>query len=240
MAPSRRLFDLAVTLLLATPALVLGVVVAAAVFIDSPGPVFYRSPRIGRDGKPFRMLKFRKMRHLAHGPSISGRLDSRFTPLGRFLATVRLDELPQLWHVLKGEMRLVGPRPELESFVREQWESYQRILTVPPGLTGPTQLVFADEGALLASAADREELYRRELLPAKVRLDLQYVESNSLRNDLSLIARTCVLPLVKTGYRLGAHFAATPRQRATAVGLATVAFGVLLALGLFTAEAGTP
>jgi lipopolysaccharide/colanic/teichoic acid biosynthesis glycosyltransferase len=240
MAPSRRLFDLAVTLLLAVPALVLGVVVAVAVFIDSPGPVFYRSPRIGLDGEPFRMLKFRKMRHLADGPSISGRLDSRFTPLGRFLAMVRLDELPQLWHVLTGEMRLVGPRPELESFVREQWQSYERILTVPPGLTGPTQLAFADEGALLASAADREELYRRELLPAKVRLDLQYVESNSLRNDLSLIARTCVLPLVKTGYRVAAHFGASPRQRATAVGLATVTFGVLLMLGLFTAEAGTP
>ena len=132
-------------------------------------------------------------------------------------------------------MRLVGPRPELEDFVHEQWESYERILTVPPGLTGPTQLVFADEGSLLASADDREELYRRELLPAKVRLDLQYVESNSL-----LIARTCVLPIVKTGYRIAARLGADPQQRAAAVRLATVAVGVLVLLGLFTAEAGTP
>ena len=97
------------------------------------------------------MLKFRTMQHLAGGPLISSKLDQRFTPVGRFLALTRLDELPQLWNVLRGEMRMVGPRPELEEFVREQSESYERILTVPPGLTGPTQLVFADEGALLAA-----------------------------------------------------------------------------------------
>jgi lipopolysaccharide/colanic/teichoic acid biosynthesis glycosyltransferase len=238
--PSRRIFDLLVTLVLLVPALVVGALVATAIFIDSPGPIFYRSRRIGFGGKPFWMLKFRTMRHRSGGPLISSKLDMRFTPFGRFLAIVRLDELAQLWNVLRGEMRLVGPRPELEDFVHEQWESYRRILTVPPGLTGPTQLVFADEGALLASAEDREELYRRELLPAKVRLDLQYVESNSLLSDLSLIARTCVLPIVKTGYRIAARLGADPQQRAAAVRLATVAVGVLILLGLFTAEAGTP
>ena len=240
MLLSRRIFDLAVTLVLLVPALLLGALVALAVFIDSPGPVFYRSRRIGFGGKPFWMLKFRTMRHRSGGPLISSKLDMRFTPFGRFLAIVRLDELPQLWNVLKGEMRLVGPRPELEDFVQAQWQSYERILTVPPGLTGPTQLAFADEGSLLASAEDREELYRRELLPAKVRLDLQYVESNSLWSDLSLIFRTCFLPLVKTAYRVAARLGADPRQRAAAVRLATVALGVLVMLGLFTAEAGTP
>jgi lipopolysaccharide/colanic/teichoic acid biosynthesis glycosyltransferase len=238
--PSRqRVFDVVVVIVLLVPALLVGLLVALAVLIDSPGPVLYRSRRIGRDGIPFWMLKFRTMRHLAGGPLISSRTDVRFTPVGRFLALTRLDELPQLWNVLRGQMRLVGPRPELEEFVEEQRASYERILTVPPGLTGPTQLVFADEGALLAAVEDRERVYRSEILPGKVRLDLEYVESNNLLRDLSLIARTCVLPLVKTGYRIAARLGAGPAERAMAVRLATVAIGVILVLGLFTAEAGT-
>jgi lipopolysaccharide/colanic/teichoic acid biosynthesis glycosyltransferase len=229
----------AVVLVLLVPAFVVGLFVALAVLIDSPGPVLYRSRRIGRDGVPFWMLKFRTMRHLAGGPLISSRTDVRFTPVGRFLALTRLDELPQLWNVLRGQMRLVGPRPELEEFVEEQRASYERILTVPPGLTGPTQLVFADEGALLAAVEDRERVYRSEILPGKVRLDLEYVASHNLARDLSLIARTCVLPLVKTGYRIAARLGAGPAERAMAVRLATVALGVIIVLGLFTAEAGT-
>jgi len=236
----QRTFDLVLAVLVMPPALVLGVLTAIAVFLDSPGPIFYRSRRIGRDGVPFWMFKFRTMRHLAGGPLISSKMDHRFTPVGRFLAITRLDELPQLWNVIRGEMRMVGPRPELEEFVREQSESYERILTVPPGLTGPTQLVFADEGALLAATEDREELYRREILPAKVRLDLAYVESHSIRGDLSAVLRTCLLPAVKTGYRIAAHFGAGPSQRALAVKLATLAIGAVLVLGLFTAEAATP
>ena len=141
---------------------------------------------------------------------------------------------------MRGEMRMVGPRPELEEFVREQRESYERILTVPPGLTGPTQLVFADEGALLAAAEDREALYRTEILPAKVRLDLAYVEHHTLRGDLSAVLRTCMLPAVKTGYRIAARFGAGPAQRAAAVRFAIVAMAALLLLGLFAVEAGSP
>jgi lipopolysaccharide/colanic/teichoic acid biosynthesis glycosyltransferase len=238
--PSRqRVFDVVIVLVLLVPALLVGLLVALAVLIDSPGPVLYRSRRIGRDGVPFWMLKFRTMRHLAGGPLISSRTDIRFTPVGRFLALTRLDELPQLWNVLRGQMRLVGPRPELEEFVQEQRQSYERILTVPPGLTGPTQLVFADEGSLLAAVEDRERVYRSEILPGKVRLDLEYVESHNLARDLSLIARTCVLPLVKTGYRVAARLGAGPRERAMAVRLATVVLGLIIVLGLFTAEAGT-
>jgi lipopolysaccharide/colanic/teichoic acid biosynthesis glycosyltransferase len=238
--PSRlRLFDVVVVLILLLPATAVGLLIALAVLIDSPGPVLYRSRRIGRDGVPFWMLKFRTMRNLAGGPLISSRTDVRFTPVGRFLALTRLDELPQLWNVLRGEMRLVGPRPELEEFVSEQRESYERILTVPPGLTGPTQLVFADEGSLLASVEDRERVYRSEILPGKVRLDLEYVRSHSLARDLSVILRTCLLPFVKTGYRIAARLGAGPAQRAAAVRLVTLAIAVILLLGLFTAEAGT-
>ena len=236
----QRSFDLVCAALVLVPAVLLGLVVSIAVLVDSPGPVFYRSRRIGSGGTPFWMFKFRTRRHLAGGPLVSSKLDPRFTPVGRFLALTRLDELPQLWNVLRGEMRMVGPRPELEDFVREQSESYERILTVPPGLTGPTQLAFADEGALLASAEDREALYRTEILPAKVRLDLAYVDNHSLRGDLSAVLRTCFLPLVKTGYRIAARLGAGPAQRAIAVRVATVALGVVILLGLFTAEAGSP
>ena len=238
--PSRqRLFDVVVVIVLLPPAILVGLVVALAVLVDSPGPVLFRSRRIGRDGVPFWMIKFRTMRHLAGGPLVSSRMDSRFTPVGRFLALTRLDELPQLWNVLRGQMRLVGPRPELEEFVHEQRESYERILTVPPGLTGPTQLVFADEGTLLASVDDRDRVYRSEILPGKVRLDLEYVDSHSLGRDLSVIARTCVLPLVKTGYRIAARLGAGPAQRAAAVRVGTMVLALIVLLGLFTAEAGT-
>jgi lipopolysaccharide/colanic/teichoic acid biosynthesis glycosyltransferase len=236
----QRVFDLGFAILLLVPALLLGILVAVAVLLDSPGPVLYRSRRIGRDGVPFWMLKFRTMKHLAGGPLVSSKQDQRFTPVGRFLALTRLDELPQLWNVLQGEMRMVGPRPELEEFVQEQRESYERILTVPPGLTGPTQLVFADEGALLAAAEDREALYRDEILPAKVRLDLAYVENHTVWGDLSAVLRTCLLPIVKTGYRVAARFGAGPAARAMAVRFAGIALGGTLLLGLFLAEAGAP
>jgi lipopolysaccharide/colanic/teichoic acid biosynthesis glycosyltransferase len=233
---TRRAFDLAVTVVLLPPALLVGLAVALAVFIDSPGPVFYQSRRIGFGGVPFQMLKFRTMRHLSAGPPLTSRGDERQTPFGRFLASTRLDELPQLWNVLKGEMRLVGPRPELEEFVSEQRESYEQILLVPPGLTGATQLAFADEGALLASSEDRELLYRSQILPAKVRLDLEYVESNSLAGDLSLIARTCLLPAVKVGYRLGAALGASPRGRVAIARLVIAALAGFAVFGLYMVE----
>jgi lipopolysaccharide/colanic/teichoic acid biosynthesis glycosyltransferase len=235
----QRTFDLVFAVVLLAPAALVGILVATAVLIDSPGPVLYRSRRIGRDGVPFWMLKFRTMKHLAGGPLVSSKTDQRFTPVGRYLALTRLDELPQLWNVLRGEMRMVGPRPELEEFVREQRESYERILTVPPGLTGPTQLVFADEGALLAAVEDREAHYRTEILPAKVRLDLEYVERHTFWGDLSAVLRTCLLPVVKTGYRIAARFGASPAQRVIAVRLAAVVLAAGAVLGLFVAEAGS-
>src|SRR5215216_4633995 len=116
----------------------LALLVAVAVAVDSPGPILYRSPRVGRVGRRFEMLKFRTMRHGASGPSVSTEGDERYTPFGRLLATMRLDELPQAWNVVRGQMRLVGPRPEVESYVLDQAAAYRRILAVPPGLTGLT------------------------------------------------------------------------------------------------------
>jgi len=180
-----------VVLPLAIPAsLVLGLAVA----LDSPGPILYRAIRVGRDGRRFRMFKFRTMRRGAAGPGVSSEEDGRYTPIGRLLAAARLDELPQLWHVLRGEMRLVGPRPEAEEFVAAQDVSYRRILSLPPGITGPTQLVFADEGRLLARSRDPERAYREDLLPRKVQLDLDYVADNSRLRDLALLVRTWGVP----------------------------------------------
>ena len=116
--PPLRALDLTLVVLMLPFALVVGAVIALAVQLDSPGPVLYRSRRVGRGGRTFSMLKFRTMVRDAAGPPLSARADERYTPLGRTLAYSRLDELPQLWNVLRGEMRLVGPRPELEDFVR--------------------------------------------------------------------------------------------------------------------------
>src|SRR3954468_8860839 len=145
-----RALDLAIVVLATPLVLLLGGVIALAVWLDSPGPVLYRSRRIGKGGRPFDMLKFRTMIKDAAGPPLSARGDDRYTPLGRTLAYSRLDELPQLINVLRGDMRLVGPRPELEDFVRDFPDEYERILSVPPGLTGPSQLEYAWEGDVLA------------------------------------------------------------------------------------------
>lgn len=233
-AALRRAFDVGVALLLAPFALAAGVVIALAVLLDSPGPVLYRSLRIGQGGAPFEMLKFRTMRHRAGGPPLTAHDDERQTPLGRFLARARLDELPQLWNVLKGDMRLVGPRPEVEEFVRDQRDSYRHILAVPPGLTGPTQLAFADEGALLAAAADCELLYRSEILPVKVRLDLEYVESSTLAGDLRVVAMTCMLPFVRAGRALRPGGDQPERAISTVAAVA----GAVALFSLFVAEAG--
>jgi lipopolysaccharide/colanic/teichoic acid biosynthesis glycosyltransferase len=230
---TRRVFDLVVTVLLLPAALLVAVPIAIAVAIDSPGPILYRSERVGRGGIPFEMLKFRTMRHLSIGPPVTVHGDERQTPFGRFLASLRLDELPQLWNVLKGDMRLVGPRPEVEQFVRDEAEGYRRILTVRPGLTGPTQLAYAGETAMLASAADRELVYRTDILPDKVRLDLEYVESSTLLGDVRVIALTCVLPLLRAGRALSAD-----GRGARGVAAVVAAAGPVAVFGLFAVGAG--
>src|SRR5262249_3441588 len=123
--------------------------VAVAVKLDSPGPVFFRCRRIGLRGRPFEVLKFRKMRVDASGPPLTAPDDARFTRIGAFLARRKLDELPQLWNVLKGEMSLVGPRPEDPEFVALRATDFKRILKVRPGMTGLSQLAFARESDIL-------------------------------------------------------------------------------------------
>lgn len=215
-----RAFDLAVLLLFSPLLLVVGIAIAVAIFVDSPGSVIFRSTRIGRDGRPFAMLKFRKMRTGATGGSLTLTNDDRFTPIGRFLTATRLDELPQVWNVIRGEMRLVGPRPELACFVSEFASQYREILTVTPGITGVSQLEFLDETALF-DGRDPHAAYCEHVLPHKIKLDLAYVRTRSLRSDLLILARTAVMPLV-VARRAARSRTSHLRDWASAAGLAAI------------------
>jgi lipopolysaccharide/colanic/teichoic acid biosynthesis glycosyltransferase len=184
------LFDFGVGLLLLLIVAPVLLLIAIAVKVDSRGPVFFRARRVGHRGTELQMLKFRKMREDADGPPLTTASDSRFTRVGRFLAVTKLDELPQLWNVVKGEMSLVGPRPEDESFVAMHG-SYARILQAKPGITGLSQLAFAKEAQVLRGG-DVIDDYVDRLLPAKMGLDEFYVANRSLGLDVRILRWTAV------------------------------------------------
>jgi lipopolysaccharide/colanic/teichoic acid biosynthesis glycosyltransferase len=169
---------------------------ALAIKLDSAGPVFYRCARVGRFGSDLWMLKFRKMRHNAGGAALTVSSDERFTRIGRFLAGSKLDEIPQLWNVLRGEMSLVGPRPEDRTFVSLCSSDYARILEVRPGITGLCQLAFAREGEIL-DPTNRLRDYVGRLLPQKVKLDQLYVATRSFRGDMGILAWTFVTVIAR-------------------------------------------
>ena len=164
-------------------------VIALLVVLDSPGPVFYRAERTGFRGRPLRMLKFRKMRSDARGLALTLTGDERLTRLGTWLVRTKLDELPQLWHVLRGEMSLVGPRPESPCHVDRVRLDYQEILDVRPGLTGYSQLAFAEEGRIL-DRKDPQGHYCNALLPQKVALDRLYASRFGTRRDFKIMIAT--------------------------------------------------
>lgn len=188
---AKRVLDLVVSALLLTVFLPLVLVVAAVIKLDSRGPVFFRCRRVGFGGGDLRMLKFRKMRHAAAGTALTLADDGRFTRVGKWLAKSKLDELPQLWNVLKGEMSLVGPRPEDPKFVELQRVEYDTILTVKPGITGLCQLAFAKEGEIL-DPEDRVADYVNRLLPQKAALDKVYAQRRSLLLDLKILIWTSI------------------------------------------------
>ena len=165
--------------------------VAALIKCDSRGPIFYAGDRIGQHGRPFKILKFRSMAVDAdrRGPPITHRDDPRITRIGAFLRRAKLDELPQLWNVLKGEMSLVGPRPETPSYVALYTPEQQRVLEVRPGITGLTQLSYRDEEKHL-SPDSWERDYVSVLMPQKLALDLEYARKQSFALDVQILART--------------------------------------------------
>jgi lipopolysaccharide/colanic/teichoic acid biosynthesis glycosyltransferase len=236
-----RLLDVTLCLLALPVLLPLYALIAVATFLDSPGPVLYRSQRIGLGGRPFQMLKFRSMRHGIAGPSISSAADERFTPIGRWLRRHRLDELPQVINVLRGDMGLVGPRPEVAEFVAAYPQDYARILCVLPGITGPTQLAYADEEQLLADAPDVVAFYRDHVLPAKIASDLEYVERHSVRGDVVVLWRTLMLALPRLRAR-AVPVALSHAHSASAVTSPVIVSVVTVALmltGLFAVNAAT-
>ena len=188
---TKRLFDLlgaTVALLLLAPLLL---VVAAAIKLDSPGPVFFRQQRVGRGGVPFRIHKFRTMRDGALGLQLTVGDDPRITRVGRWLRRTRIDELPQFIDVLQGTMSLVGPRPEVPRYVEHYPPALrERVLSVRPGITDPVSLAYADEGERLARAADPEREYVEVLLPRKLQAAAAYAERATLWTDLGVLLRS--------------------------------------------------
>lgn len=165
--------------------------IAAAIAHDSPGPVFFRQERVGRGGAPFRIHKFRTMTDGAGGAGVAATADPRVTRVGRFLRATKLDETPQLLDVLRGDMSLVGPRPELPEYVA-RWPAELRplILSVRPGITDPESVALRDEAEVLAASDDPERAYVEQLLPAKARAYAEYVTDRSFRGDLRILADT--------------------------------------------------
>jgi lipopolysaccharide/colanic/teichoic acid biosynthesis glycosyltransferase len=190
---AKRLFDLlgaSLGLLLLSPLLL---AIAAAIKLDSRGPVFFRQQRVGRRGVPFRIHKFRTMVADApqRGPALTVGDDLRITRLGRWLRRTRLDELPQLLDVLAGSMSLVGPRPELPRYVAHYPAALrERVLSVRPGITDPSSLLHLHEAEQLARAADPEREYIEVILPRKLQCAADYAAQASLRSDLGVLLRT--------------------------------------------------
>jgi lipopolysaccharide/colanic/teichoic acid biosynthesis glycosyltransferase len=190
----KRAFDCSAALAGTVLMLPLWVIVALLIKLDSPGPVVFRHQRIGRGFRPFAVYKFRTMvadpARRTSEITFGGTADARVTRVGRILRRTKIDELPQLINVMKGEMSLVGPRPEVAEYVNLFRKDYEAILAVRPGLTDFASLKYRDEAALLARAADPAEEYVRHILPDKIRLAKEYVECASLAVDLVMIVTT--------------------------------------------------
>ncbi len=196
----RRLLDLTLGLLLLALAAPLMGFIAIAVRWHDGGPVFYRQERIGRHGKPFTIFKFRSMRMNNAGAQITRSGDDRITPIGRVLRRYKLDELPQLWNVVRGDMSLVGPRPEVPRFVDSADPVWRAVHRVRPGITDLATLVYRDEEQVLAQFDDPERGYREAVLPAKLKLNLEYLERRTAARDLKLLALTIRYSFIPGGF----------------------------------------
>lgn len=185
-------------ILLATTGLILVlpllILIALAVKITSRGPVLFRQERVGRGGRLFKILKFRTM--VTQAAELGGKLtvgsrDPRVTPIGYWLRRFKLDELPQLWNVLVGDMKFVGPRPEVPEYVM-LWNEVQRaaLLAVPPGITDPAAIFFRDEDDVLGASEDPEREYVEELMPRKLAMNCEYLAGRTPMRDMGVIAET--------------------------------------------------
>ena len=188
----KRLFDIVASSLGLIALSPMFLVLAIWIKTDSKGPVFYRQTRVGKDNRDFRLYKFRSMRPDADKGSlitIGGR-DPRVTRSGYYIRKYKLDEFPQLINVLKGDMSLVGPRPEVRKYVDMYTPQQMKVLSVRPGITSLASIRYRNENEILAAADDPDRCYIQQVMPDKLRIDLEYVDNASLANDIRLILST--------------------------------------------------
>jgi len=172
----------------------------AAIWLDDGAPLLFRQRRVGQHGKTFNVLKLRTMFTGNSGALITQAGDQRITRVGRFLRRYKLDELPQLWNVVRGEMCWIGPRPEVPAYVDASAADWQGVLKLKPGITDLATLLFRDEEKMVSQARDVEQEYRNKILPAKLALNLRYARSRTWFSDLKLLLLTVRYSFVPDGF----------------------------------------
>jgi len=188
----KRLMDLFLSLCILALFLPFGLLLSLCIVLESRGGVFYRQERIGRKGQPFKLIKFRSMRPNADrdGKLTVGERDPRVTRVGTFSRKYKLDEFPQFINVLKGEMSVVGPRPEVVEYVRQYSDEQRRVLDFKPGITDLASITYFEENKLLANAADPQQTYVEEIMPEKIRINLAYQTNATVLSDLGVVWKT--------------------------------------------------
>lgn len=190
----KRIFDIIVSLIGLIALLPFFLIIAFAIKVDSTGPIFFKQVRISKNGKEFEIYKFRTMIQDAEskGMQITVEKDSRITKVGKFLRKSKIDELPQLINVLKGDMSFVGPRPEVPKYVALYDKDQRNILKVRPGITDIASIEYRDESSILAKSMDPEKTYIEEIMPKKIELNLIYIRNISVLYDVVLICKTII------------------------------------------------
>ncbi len=189
---TQRMFDVAVATVLLVVSLPLTVAICVLIALESGRPIFFRHERLGLHGRRFMMVKFRKFhKHCsAHGPQLTSNNDNRLTAFGALLARTKFDELPQLWNILKGNMAIVGPRPESVEFTDCFKSGFEEILEYRPGLVGPSQVFFRDESDFYPGNEYPTSFYRKFIFPAKAGIDIAYFRQRTMISDLLWLWRS--------------------------------------------------
>lgn len=195
----KRLFDILFSLMILILFLPFGIILSLFIVVESKGGIFYKQERIGKNGNPFYLLKFRSMRTDADklGKLTVGMRDPRITRIGYFIRKFKLDEFPQFINVLKGEMSIVGPRPDVKEYVDLYSSEERKVLEVKPGITDYASLEYFEESDLLAKSPNPEKTYIEEIMPAKLKLNQKYISNPTLLVDLKIIFLTAKRILVK-------------------------------------------
>ncbi|WP_300664580.1 sugar transferase [Fluviicola sp.] len=188
----KRLFDILVSFMILSVFLPFGILISLAIVLESKGGIFYRQERIGKNGIPFKLWKFRTMRVDADklGKLTVGMRDPRITRVGYFIRKSKLDEFPQFLNVLTGEMSIVGPRPEVQEYVSFYTEEQRKILSVKPGITDYASLEYFKENELLGKSENPRETYIHEIMPAKIELNKKYIANPTLGQDIKIMWQT--------------------------------------------------